>query len=147
MFGDQHVDDNFQKNPLKLPPGSTSALSVESLHASDIKTIDGCKIKGFGIRINSLQDAKYAISALYQDTFAAESSNIIYAYKVIDGASGMSVKGHDDDREYTAGSMLANFIEEQGHDNIFIAICKKGHGPNLRKHFGILKDLCATLTE
>lgn len=133
----------FTKNPLDIIPGNPEVMSYQD----DIKHTDTMEEKksrfqGHCAEVTSLPHVRAAIDAMYQDGQSASATHIIYAYRIRDPASNMTVSGHSDNGEWGAASLLAGVLERQHLDNVFVAVTRKYGGEDMgQRRFTIISEM------
>ena len=142
------IPGNFSKNPLVCSPGNRVVFAYDDLHHSDVITESGHKFQAHMLTINSLQKPKAALTSLHQNVDVASSEHLLYAYRLLDMPSSTVVEGHNDDRDWAAGSIVARTLADKRINNVLLAISHREGPASLgKRRLTILNDLATKLTE
>ena len=97
------------------------------------------------MQVRSIQEAKAAHAALFQDPSVAKAHHIIYAYCVPSDSTNELIFGNDDDGEYGASEILSDILKKQEMAGCFLAVSRIHSGPNIGKKRFKLIESCAKL--
>lgn len=132
------LDPEFNKDPIRDVPGNQITRSFADLHHSTVTHACGSTFQGHAMFIDSLRSAQAARDALFQEFAVADSTHVIYAYKLTDPDSHMTISGHSDDGEWTAGAQISGLLT--AHNDVFVAVTRKYGGVDVgRKRFALIK--------
>lgn len=141
MHDGKLVENNFKMNAIKTRPGNSVVLCNKK-DISHSETIEEKKsvFQGHGASVKSLAEVQASLQALHQDGRVADSTHIIYAYKIRDQESNMSIVGHSDDGEWGAAAPLASMLGP--HEGYFVAVTRKYGGIDIgNRRFAIINEL------
>lgn len=137
----QRVDSNFESNAVKLAPTKSLPMAFDNLNHTEVKLQNKSKFQGHACRVTNLTEVGAALAALHQDGYSSTATHIIYAYRITENQL-MTIKGHSDDGEWTAGGLLANSLQQKGKTNIFVAVTRHYGGQDIGpQRFTIIQDL------
>lgn len=136
----QKIDGNFTSNAVKLVPTSLPPVSFANLKHTQVKIQNKSKFQGHAYTVTNLVDVRAALAALHQDGHSTTATHIIYAYRIIEDQ--MTIKGHSDDGEWTAGGLLANSLQQGDKSNVFVAVTRHYGGTDIGpQRFAIIRAL------
>ena len=108
-------------------PGQ-DAGSIE--HGSELHD-SGSTFQAHLCGIASADAALAALSAVHRDSRVRHAACVPWAYRVVEGGSGVVKRGCDDGGEAGAASRLAELLETAGAANVLVAVSRRVDGPML----------------
>lgn len=138
---------NFSKNKIRINPNVKAVNFQDLKHTKEVNETKS-RFQGHGMKVDSLVQVQAALNALYQDGTIANSTHIIYAYRIQDGLSGLTFTGHSDDGEWGAAASLAQHLEDQNYGSMFIAVSRTYGGVDLgQRRFALITRLGREVAE
>ena len=140
MINSQEVPPTYEQN--QLPSTKVFPWDYESLAHSDEIKLNGSVFQGHAAFVSSIEDAVRARDALFQDMQVASADHLMYAYH-IDNEDGVFVTGNFDDGEIKGSVVIANYLQQNELENVFLAVSRIHKGPNLGKQrFNLIRQSC-----
>ena len=133
------MDNSFEKNPLPFPNTTKiEPIKFEDLFHTEVKEHSQSYFQGHLNTVNSIEDAKTSLFALFQHPDVASAHHISYAYTTGEGKH--KTDGQNDEGETGASDILKTLIEEKQLTNIFLAVSRRHCGLNLgKRRFEIIR--------
>ena len=120
--------DRFEKNP--IPEISHLSVDYYSLKHTEELEYNRSYFQGHKISVNNTDQVVAARNAIFANPRTADADHVIYAYKITN-EDDQDQTGYRADREYTAGKIVMNYIEQSELTNIFICVTRKKTGGNI----------------
>ena len=140
------VPSPFRVNLLSdVLPGEQTPLPYDTLLHTEVVEYSRSYFQGHVMQVKSIQEAKAAHAALFQEPSVAKAHHVMYAYCVPGKSPNDCIFGNDDDGEYGASEMLLETLKKHGLTECFVAVSRIHSGPNIGKKRFQLIESCAKL--
>ena len=133
----------FEQNTVKPMSAQVDADDFDFIQ-SDKQSIEKSQFWGYSRLIETTEEVQESLAKLLEDEDNANSTHIVYAYKLKD-SNGQVVLGNCDDREVGASKILLDELTK-ADINAFIAVVRVFGGKNLgAKRFEAYRDHAKSL--
>ena len=146
LVNNSPIMNKFKMNSLSSVNSTDTPTSYDTMLHTEVTDHRGSFFQGHFAEVHSIEDAKAAYSALFQNHEVAKADHIMYAYSIT--AEEGTIVGNDDDGEYGGSAILRDILNESSLTNCLVAVSRIHSGPNLgKKRFQFIESCARKVIE